>query len=111
MRFRWRYLLVVVALAAGSLLAAACGGGREKTPTPGGTPKATVTGTPTAAGEVPGITDAEIILGADCPLSGALGAVYATIPQATEAYFKYINDTQGGVCGRKIVYKVEDNQD
>ena len=111
MRFRWRYLLVVVALAAGSLLAAACGGGREKTPTPGGTPKATVTGTPTAAGEVPGITDAEIILGADCPLSGALGAVYATIPQATEAYFKYINDTQGGVCGRKIVYKVQDNQD
>jgi branched-chain amino acid transport system substrate-binding protein len=37
--------------------------------------------------------------------------VYATIPQATEAYFNYINDTQGGVCGRKIVYKVEDNQD
>ncbi len=33
------------------------------------------------------------------------------IPQATEAYFKYINDTQGGVCGRKIVYKVEDSQD
>ena len=110
MGFPWRYLLVVVALAAGSLLAAACGGGGEKTPTPGGTPKATVTGTPTAAGEVPGITDTEIILGADCPLSGALGAVYATIPQATEAYFKYINDTQGGVCGRKIVYKLEDNQ-
>jgi branched-chain amino acid transport system substrate-binding protein len=29
---------------------------------------------------------------------------------ATQAYFKYINDTQGGVCGRKIVYKMEDNQ-
>jgi branched-chain amino acid transport system substrate-binding protein len=40
-----------------------------------------------------------------------MGAVYATIPQTVEAYFKYINDTQGGVCGRKIVYKVEDNQD
>ncbi|GAF75917.1 unnamed protein product, partial [marine sediment metagenome] len=61
--------------------------------------------------EVPGITDTEIILGADVPLSGALAAVYATIPQATEAYFNYINDTQGGVCGRKIVYKVEDNLD
>jgi ABC-type branched-subunit amino acid transport system substrate-binding protein len=40
-----------------------------------------------------------------------MGAVYATIPQATKAYFEYINDTQGGVCGRKIVYKVEDNGD
>jgi ABC-type branched-subunit amino acid transport system substrate-binding protein len=103
-------VLLLVCLAA-IPLAVACGGEEEKTPTPGGTPKATVTGTPAAAGEVPGITDTEIILGADCPLAGAMGAVYATIPQTVEAYFKYINDTQGGVCGRKIVYKVEDNQD
>jgi branched-chain amino acid transport system substrate-binding protein len=95
-------VLLLVCLAA-IPLAAACGGGEEETPTPGGTPN--------AAGEVPGITDTEIILGADCPLGGAMGAVYATIPQTVEAYFKYINDTQGGVCGRKIVYKVEDNQD
>jgi branched-chain amino acid transport system substrate-binding protein len=59
----------------------------------------------------PGITDTEILLGAECILSGTLGAVYATVPQATKAYFDYINDTQGGVCGRKIVYKVEDNGD
>jgi len=83
----------------------------EETPTPGDTPTAAETGTPTAAAEVPGITDTEIILGADCPLAGAMGAVYATIPQTVEAYFNYINDTQGGVCGREIVYKVEDNQD
>jgi len=104
-------VLLLVCLAAIPLAVACGGGGEEKTPTPGATPKATATGTPTAAGEVPGITDTEIILGADCPLAGAMGAVYATIPQTVEAYFKYINDTQGGVCGRKIVYKVEDNQD
>jgi branched-chain amino acid transport system substrate-binding protein len=52
-----------------------------------------------------------MVLGADVILAGAMGAVYATIPQATNAYFKYINDTQGGVCGRKIVYKLEDNED
>ena len=101
-------------------LAVACGGEEEETPTPGGTPTAAATGTPTAtvsgsptasAEEAPGITDTEIILGADVILGGAMGAVYATIPQATEAYFNYINDTQGGVCGRKIVYKLEDNQD
>ena len=32
------------------------------------------------------------------------------IPGATQAYFKYINETQGGVCGRKITYLIEDNQ-
>jgi branched-chain amino acid transport system substrate-binding protein len=93
------------------VLAVACGGEEEGNPTPGSTPTAAATGTPTATAKVPGITDTEIILGADCPLAGAMGAVYATIPQTVEAYFKYINDTEGGVCGRKIVYKVEDNQD
>jgi branched-chain amino acid transport system substrate-binding protein len=102
-------------------LAVACGEGEGGTPTPSGTPAAAVTGTPTAAvtgtpnatpgAEAPGITDTEIILGADVILAGAMGAVYATIPQATEAYFKYVNDTEGGVCGRQIVYKLEDNQD
>jgi branched-chain amino acid transport system substrate-binding protein len=97
--------LVVIPLLSG------CGEEEEATPTPAGTPAATVTDAVTPTAEVPGITDTEIILGADCPLTGAMAAVYATIPQSTEAYFNYINDTQGGVCGRKIVYKVVDNQD
>jgi len=104
-------LLACVVLIA---LAGACGEGEEEgeaTATPGGTPTAAATGTPAATAEVPGITDTEIILGADVILGGAMGAVYATIPQTVEAYFNYINDTQGGVCGRKIVYKLEDNQD
>ena len=87
--------------------AVACGESEEGGPTPTAT-----TTTPTAAtpaGEVPGVSDTEILLGADCPLAGAYGAVYSMIPKASEAYFKYVNETQGGVCGRKIVYKVEDN--
>jgi branched-chain amino acid transport system substrate-binding protein len=106
-------LLIVLFVACAGLivLAAACGGEEEENPTPGGTPTAAATGTPTATTKVPGITDTQIILGADCPLAGAMGAVYATIPQTVQAYFKYINDTQDGVCGRDIVYKVEDNQD
>jgi len=102
----WPIFLALAALLL--VLAVACEE-EEEEETLTGTPAATVTGTPTAVAEVPGITDTEILLGADCPLAGTLGAVYATIPQATEAYFNYINDTQGGVCGRKIVYKVEDN--
>jgi branched-chain amino acid transport system substrate-binding protein len=107
-------LLVVLLLACVVLiaLAVACGEEEEEaTPTPGGTPTAAVTGTPAATAEVPGITDTEIILGADSILAGAMAAVYATIPQTVEAYFDYVNDTQGGVCGREIVYKVEDNGD
>jgi len=99
---------------------AACGGGEDGTPA--GT--AVATGSPAAQvcgpaareatikpGPTPGITDTEILLGGEVILSGTNGAVYATIPGATKAYFDYINDTQDGVCGRKIVYKYEDNND
>jgi branched-chain amino acid transport system substrate-binding protein len=115
------HVVVLLLLACSGLvpLAVACGDEEGETPTPTGTPTAEVTDTPTAAAtgtpgaaaESPGITDTEIILGADVILAGAMGAVYATIPQATEAYFNYINDTEGGVCDRQIVYKLEDNQD
>ena len=98
-------------------LASACGGEEEKAATPtssatvagtaAGTP--TTAGTPTAAEPATGITDKEIILGQHAMLSGAFGAVYAMLPQTQQAYFKYINATKGGVCGRQIVLKVEDN--
>jgi ABC-type branched-subunit amino acid transport system substrate-binding protein len=42
-------------------------------------------------------------------LGGTFGAIYSMLPQTQQAYFKYINETQGGVCGRQIVLKVEDN--
>jgi branched-chain amino acid transport system substrate-binding protein len=111
-----RWSLAIVLLAS-LLLAAACGGGEEETPTATGTPSgtavatATPRGTAAPSGETPGISDTEILLGAEDILSGTFAAVYATIPESITAYFNYINDTQGGVCGRKIVYKVEDNFD
>jgi ABC-type branched-subunit amino acid transport system substrate-binding protein len=104
-------LKAATALAVGICLAAmavACQGGDEEE-TPGASTTATATGSPAPNTGVPGITESEIILGAHAPLSGTYGAVYSMIPRATEAYFKYINETQGGVCGRQIVYKVEDN--
>ena len=114
--------LIALALLALVVIMAACGGRDDG----GGTPKGTktpvaatqvgtdtpavATATPASTGVFgPGVTDTGIILGAHAPMSGALGAVYAMIPRATGAYFNYINDTQGGVCGRKIVYKVEDD--
>ena len=93
----------------------ACGGDEDEA-TPGGTAAGAASATlgpPATSASTdqfgPGVTDSQIIIGAHCPLTGALAAMYATIPQATTAYFNYINDTEGGVCGRKIVYKVEDD--
>jgi branched-chain amino acid transport system substrate-binding protein len=58
---------------------------------------------------VPGITPTEIVLGLHTPLSGGLGAAYAQMVKAPEAYYRYVNEEKGGVCGRKIVLKVEDD--
>ena len=107
---------VVIALVVGTclaVLAVGCEEGEEERPTPAGTPGATATPTAVASpgAQVPGVTDTEIILGQHMSLTGTYGAVFATLPQAQEAYFNYINDTQGGVCGRKIVLKVEDDED
>jgi ABC-type branched-subunit amino acid transport system substrate-binding protein len=99
-------VLTLGALLAVISLSVSCGGSEEGEPTPAATGTATAA---TPAGNVPGVSDTEILLGADCPIAGAYGAVYSMIPKASEAYFKYVNETQGGVCGRKIVYRVEDN--
>lgn len=106
--------LLVVALAVG---AAACGddddNGGSETPTeaPSGTGGEE---TPTAsAGEVMtdvGVTDTEIKVGESIVQSGNLASVYQPIVPTLEAYFKYVNEEQGGVCGRDIVYTTEDDQ-
>ncbi|MGQ9572258.1 MAG: ABC transporter substrate-binding protein [Dehalococcoidia bacterium] len=104
-------LLAVLALIA---LAAACGGDEEEaTPTPSASPAATVTGSPSPAASPgaigPGVTDTEIILGHYTPLTGLYGAVFKGLADALDAYFKYVNEEQNGVCGRKIVIKRYDD--
>lgn len=51
----------------------------------------------------PGVTATEIVLGGTHPYSGPASA-YGVIGKGAQAYFTYINDN-GGVYGRKIVYK------
>lgn len=71
------------------------------------------TGAPAPAGQQAprvtevGVTDDSILLGTHQPMSGP-AASYSVIPRGSEVYFKYIND-QGGVNGRKIIYKIEDD--
>ena len=55
-----------------------------------------------------GVTDDEIIIGTHTSLTGPI-AVYSLIPNATKAYFDFINETEGGVHGRKIKFLMEDD--
>jgi branched-chain amino acid transport system substrate-binding protein len=56
----------------------------------------------------PGITKTTITLGATGPLTGTESA-YEPVLTGAKAYFDYVN-AHGGVYGRKIVYKIEDDQ-
>ena len=55
----------------------------------------------------PGITSKQILIGGTTPLSGPASA-YAAVAKGADAYFKYVND-HGGVFGRSIKYKYEDD--
>src|SRR5205085_3965944 len=63
---------------------------------------------PAAGASEPGLTPTQIVLGATGPLTGSESA-YAPTLTGAQAYFDYVN-AHGGVNGRKIVLKVEDDQ-
>jgi branched-chain amino acid transport system substrate-binding protein len=56
----------------------------------------------------PGVSSDSIKLGTAIPLTGP-AAAYGTIARAADAYFKWYNDTRGGVFKRKIDYKFVDD--
>jgi branched-chain amino acid transport system substrate-binding protein len=56
----------------------------------------------------PGVTPTTITLGATIPITGP-AAAYASVGRGADAYFKYVN-SKGGVFGRKIVFKYEDDE-
>ena len=56
----------------------------------------------------PGVTPTTITLGGTVPLTGP-AAAYASVAKGADAYFQYVN-SKGGIFGRKIVYKYEDDQ-
>jgi branched-chain amino acid transport system substrate-binding protein len=78
------------------LLAAAVLASTAVVVTAGATPSAT-----------PGVTAKTILLEGTFPLSGPASG-YAPIPVGMDAYFQYVN-AKGGVNGRKITWKYEDD--
>jgi ABC-type branched-subunit amino acid transport system substrate-binding protein len=55
-----------------------------------------------------GVTGDEILIGTWGPLTGPASNL-ATIPRAMEAYFRYVNEEEGGVHGRKLRLLVKDD--
>ncbi|MDT0326852.1 ABC transporter substrate-binding protein [Nocardiopsis lambiniae] len=55
-----------------------------------------------------GVTDDAIVIGTHQPLTGPAAAGYASISRGTAAVFDHINE-QGGIHGRQIDYRVEDD--
>ena len=56
-----------------------------------------------------GVSDAEIVIGGHAPLSGP-AAIFAEVHRGAGAYFDHINETEGGVGGRRIEYRLRDDQ-
>ncbi len=68
----------------------------------------TATTIPAQAAEV-GVSSTSITLGMTLPMTGTASPGYNKIPGAMKAYFDYLN-ANGGVNGRSINLKVEDDQ-
>jgi len=68
----------------------------------------TATSLPAQAAEV-GVSSTSITLGMTLPMTGTASPGYNKIPGAMKAYFDYLN-ANGGVNGRSINLKVEDDQ-
>ncbi len=96
-------------LLAGVLVFALLGGcTQDETTGDGATPTTGAPGTP-AEGDTTGVSDTEIKLGTHMPLSQTPAAAYAIIADGMKAYFEFINESEGGVYGRKITLLVGDD--
>jgi ABC-type branched-subunit amino acid transport system permease subunit/ABC-type branched-subunit amino acid transport system substrate-binding protein len=56
----------------------------------------------------PGVSSTSVKIGGTVPVTG-VAAAYQSVGRGALAYFKYVNDTRGGVNGRKIDYEYLDD--
>jgi len=98
-RLRWQ---ATALMAAAALTVTACSSSSSSTTTSTSTSSAALTAS------APGITATTITIGSHQPLTGPAAPGYSEIAPASNAYFQYVN-ANGGVYGRKIVYKYLDD--
>src|SRR6266568_4086720 len=97
-RLRWQ--AAAVATVAGFTVAA-CSSGSGSSPSSG---SGSSSSSAALTASAPGITPTQITIGSHQPLTGPAAPGYSEIAPASAAYFAYVN-ANGGVYGRKIVYK------
>jgi ABC-type branched-subunit amino acid transport system substrate-binding protein len=101
-RRRWQ-VAAVMTVAAFTVAACSSGGSSSSGSSQGsGSSSAALTAS------APGITATTITVGSHQPLTGPAAPGYSEIAPAASAYFSYVN-ANGGVYGRKIVYKYLDD--
>src|SRR6266567_4875947 len=101
-RLRWQ--AAAVATVAGFTVAA-CSSGSGSSPSSG---SGSSSSSAALTASAPGITPTQITIGSHQPLTGPAAPGYSEIAPASAAYFAYVN-ANGGVYGRKIVYKYLDD--
>ena len=94
--------LAAACIAALAMAIAACGSDDDST----GGGASTSGGKPSAS--APGITATQVTVGGHFPLTGPAAPGYSEIPQAIDAYFKYVN-AAGGIHGRKLKMIIRDD--
>jgi len=101
-RRRWQAAAIMTAAA---LAVAACSSSSTSSSSPGSGSSSSGAALTASA---PGITATTITIGSHQPLTGPAAPGYSEIAPAANAYFQYVN-ANGGVYGRKIVYKYLDD--
>ncbi|HEY1671837.1 MAG TPA: ABC transporter substrate-binding protein [Streptosporangiaceae bacterium] len=95
-------MAALAGLTAAAVVIAGCSsGGSGSSPSSSSSKKLTAS--------APGITATTITIGSHQPLTGVAAPGYDEISPASNAYFQYVN-AHGGIYGRKIVYKVLNDQ-
>ncbi|HLG91719.1 MAG TPA: ABC transporter substrate-binding protein [Acidimicrobiales bacterium] len=92
-----------------ALVGAACGTSTNNSSATTTTKAATVPSS-AANGASPGITSSQVTLGNVSILSGPVPGLFQGAPDGVKAFFNYVNTTQGGVYGRKLVLRSADDQ-
>jgi len=102
-RLRWQAAAIMTSALLGVAACSSSGSSSSSSSAGGGSSSSAA-----LTASAPGITPTTITIGSHQPLTGPAAPGYSEIAPAANAYFQYVN-ANGGVYGRKIVYKYLDD--
>src|SRR5579859_5219005 len=102
-RLRWQAAAIMTSALLGVAACSSSGSSSSSSSAGGGSSSSAA-----LTASAPGVTTTTITIGSHQPLTGPAAPGYSEIAPAANAYFQYVN-ANGGVYGRKIVYKYLDD--